>query len=147
MIRLTRNFSLEEFVTSERHPELVEQPGPQEIVNLTRLAVRVLQPLRAEYGRIRVNSGLRSKALNAAIGGVLGSDHMLGLAADCAFLDAKNGAEWYKGVAIRAFALGARQVIWYPAERFIHIAVEAVDDNRTRGLLVSDDHKIYRSLG
>lgn len=52
------------------------------IANLVDLA-RVLDSLRAEYGKpIIVNSGYRSKEVNAIVGGVPHSHHLLGLAAD-----------------------------------------------------------------
>lgn len=51
--------------------------------NIYRLVQEVLDPLREELGvPIRVTSGYRSPAVNAAVGGSRTSRHMLGLAAD-----------------------------------------------------------------
>lgn len=58
-------------------PSLIEE------ANLINLVTHILDPLREAYGKpIRVNSGYRSPALNAAIGGSKTSDHMNGKAAD-----------------------------------------------------------------
>ena len=76
-MRLTKNFSLHEF---ECHDG---SETPQEIIyNLQKLAIQ-LQVLRDFLGKpITVNSGYRSPEHNKKIGGVLNSQHVLGLAAD-----------------------------------------------------------------
>ncbi len=51
--------------------------------NLQKLCVLVLQPLRDTIGRpVYINSGYRSKRLNARVGGVPNSRHLQGKAAD-----------------------------------------------------------------
>lgn len=50
--------------------------------SLTRLAVELLEPIRAQFGPVRINSGFRSLAVNSAIGGSKKSQHMRGEAAD-----------------------------------------------------------------
>ena len=50
--------------------------------NLTRLCCTVLEPLRALVGPLRVNSGYRCEAVNAAVGGSSNSAHLYGRAAD-----------------------------------------------------------------
>ena len=50
--------------------------------NLTKLCCAVLEPLRALTGPLRVNSGYRSKDVNAAVGGSSNSAHLYGRAAD-----------------------------------------------------------------
>jgi len=53
------------------------------VIHLTDLIEKVLDPLREAWGRpITVNSGYRSPALNKAVGGVAGSQHQSGHAAD-----------------------------------------------------------------
>lgn len=51
------------------------------------LAVNVLQPVRNEFGPIKINSGFRSAALNHAIGGSNKSFHSFGMAADIVPVD------------------------------------------------------------
>ena len=53
------------------------------VQNLQKLCVLVLQPLRDAIGRpVYINSGYRSKRLNARVGGVANSRHLQGKAAD-----------------------------------------------------------------
>ena len=53
------------------------------IQNLQHLCIHVLQPLRDTVGApVYINSGYRSKRLNARVGGVPNSYHLLGKAAD-----------------------------------------------------------------
>ncbi len=56
---------------------------------LTYLCVQFLEPIRARFGPIRVNSGYRSPGVNAAVGGAPTSAHQFGCAAD---IDAINPA-------------------------------------------------------
>ena len=58
-------------------------PPLQESGNLKALAEQVLDPLREWYGKpIYVNSGYRCPQLNRLVGGVPGSQHLKGEAAD-----------------------------------------------------------------
>ena len=57
-------------------------PGTREIVNLTLLCTKVLDPLRAANGPITINSGFRCPSLNSLVGGVSNSQHVTGQAAD-----------------------------------------------------------------
>ncbi|MDR3133223.1 MAG: peptidase M15 [Prevotellaceae bacterium] len=58
-------------------------PGSAEVANLTNLVDKVLDPLRAAYGRpIRVNSGYRCMTVNIAVNGKSTSQHPKGEAAD-----------------------------------------------------------------
>lgn len=74
------------------------QPPAQVRENLTALVEELLDPLREAWGlecarsgrgsgALKVGSGYRSAALNAAVGGVSSSAHCLGLAADLVPLD------------------------------------------------------------
>ena len=83
-MQLTANFTLEEFTRSTAADRLGidNTPNPQEIANIRRLCVEILQPARLALGPIQISSGFRSKALNKAVGGVSDSAHRLGFAAD-----------------------------------------------------------------
>jgi zinc D-Ala-D-Ala carboxypeptidase len=80
-IRLGKNFTLDEFVVTATGIENI--PGEKEIKNLRELVENILQPLRDALGKaIIINSGYRSPAVNKAIGGAGGSQHLEGKAAD-----------------------------------------------------------------
>ena len=65
------------------HKGLQDTPTLEVVQNLQRLCVLVLQPLRDTLGApVYINSGYRSKRLNARVGGVPNSRHLLGRAAD-----------------------------------------------------------------
>ena len=84
-MQLTTNFTLEEMVLSQTaiRQGIDNTPDAGTIENLRQLCVNVLEPFRALIGQpIHVDSGYRSVALNAAIGGVSTSQHCKGQAAD-----------------------------------------------------------------
>ena len=83
-IRLSMNFALSEMVKSATAERLNVDNSPSDIhlVNLTHLAIHILQPVRDEFGVITINSGYRRPALNAKVGGAKTSQHCNGQAAD-----------------------------------------------------------------
>jgi zinc D-Ala-D-Ala carboxypeptidase len=101
-MQLTNNFTLEELTKSETalRQNIDNTPTEDIVTNLRTLAEKVLQPVREHYGKgVKVNSGFRSMAVNAAVGGVQGakpSDHTRGLAADIEIPGVPNAelAQW-----------------------------------------------------
>ena len=83
-MRSSQNFWLIELTKSSTADRLgiSNEPGIEEIVNLTVLTQHVLQPVREHFGVITVNSGYRSPALNSKVGGSKTSQHCFGEAAD-----------------------------------------------------------------
>lgn len=80
------------------------------------LVENVLQPLRDAWGKpLKVNSGYRCKALNAAVGGVPTSQHVKGEAADIAAGDPVKLAR----LAVK-LGLPFDQMILYPT--FVHFS-------------------------
>lgn len=78
-------FSIEELSASETAKRLGidNTPSADAVKNMQRLINRVLDPARKALGMpITVNSGFRSPALNAAVGGAARSYHLSGRAAD-----------------------------------------------------------------
>lgn len=74
-------FTLSEL--SVTNTKLPNKPDKVAESNLIKLVENVLDPLREKYGKpIKVNSGYRSKLVNAAVGGAKNSDHLYGFAAD-----------------------------------------------------------------
>ena len=83
-MRISKNFSLSEMVKSATAVRLNVDNSPSSIhlVNLTHLAIHILQPVRDQFGVITINSGYRSPNLNAKVGGSKTSQHCNGQAAD-----------------------------------------------------------------
>jgi hypothetical protein len=81
---LTPNFTLEEMTLSQEaiRKGISNVPNPRSLQNLKALC-HVLEMVRSFVGSpITISSGYRSPAVNAAVGGVVGSAHTKGLAAD-----------------------------------------------------------------
>ena len=81
---LTKNFGYQEMIKSSTADRLgVSNDASREhVINLVNLCNFILQPVREEFGVIRINSGYRSPALNKAVGGSKTSQHCNGEAAD-----------------------------------------------------------------
>ena len=80
-----RNFTIQELTasTTAAAKKINNDPTPEAAENLKQLINNVLDPLREAYGKpIRVNSGYRSPALNAAVKGSKTSQYVKGQAAD-----------------------------------------------------------------
>jgi len=122
-VQLTRHFWLHEFSVSAGHPHLATGVPEAVVPAVRRLAEGVLQPWRNVIGAIRLTSGFRSAALNRAVRGSETSQHRRGEAADCRPLDVALAEAWAALWALgRAGQLDAGQVIYYPADGFIHVA-------------------------
>lgn len=89
---LSENFHLSEFTSSQEavRKGIRNIPTEEHIRNLEDLCVNVLEPVRFEFGPVRISSGFRSPALNKAIKGSPTSQHVYGLAADIEIPDVDN---------------------------------------------------------
>ncbi|MBR6458334.1 MAG: peptidase M15 [Bacteroidales bacterium] len=86
-------FTLAELLKSDtataRHID--NTPSFEVVEHLATLTEKILDPLRAAYGKpITVTSGYRCEKLNKAVGGVNGSAHLRGDAADLRAADIKG---------------------------------------------------------
>ncbi len=84
MTQLTEHFSLEEMTRSEwaQKHRVRNIPNLTQIAALQHLCITVLEPLRRQFGPIRINSGFRCERVNAGVHGVGNSRHLYGEAAD-----------------------------------------------------------------
>lgn len=83
---LSRDFDLNELTCTSTG--LSNRPGNEELAKLKELASLLLQPIRDRWGRIRVTSAFRRRAVNSAVGGSPTSQHCFGEAADIIPLEA-----------------------------------------------------------
>ncbi len=98
-IRLAKNFTLNELIKSSTADRMGLNNWPKDdgvLVNLTNVANHILQPVRDEFGPVRVNSGYRGPELNKAVGGSSKSQHCHGEAADfeCSRIGNYTLAKW-----------------------------------------------------
>lgn len=84
-MQLSPNFSLAEFVASATASaqRIDNTPSDAHIVAMKTLCAKVLEPLRAHFGKpIHLTSGFRSPKLCLAVGSTVESQHAKGEAAD-----------------------------------------------------------------
>ena len=139
-IHLSKNFTLEELCASDtaKAKGIKNEPGIQEVVNLTALCSNVLQPLRNWWGReVKIGSGYRSAKLNAAVGGVANSQHMNGQAADlCIDGDIQKGKNWFEWIRNRC---EFDQLIWeHNAKGSYWVHVSFRNEGNNRKMIIGD---------
>lgn len=134
-MKLTRNFSLEEltFSLSALNNGWNNTPNDEAKAALKRLCVEVLQPIRDAWGKpIEVTSGYRSPRVNAAVGGVKTSQHLLGQAADIRAIPMSDNGKLHalikKMIEIGRLKVG--QCIWeYGSKtnpKWVHVSLPRV---------------------
>ena len=102
-MNLSRNFSLQELTKSDTaiRKGIDNNPNADQIEKLKRLCENVLQPVRDQFGRVKVTSGFRTPELCLAIGSSVNSQHAKAEAADFEVLGVDNAevADWvYKNL-------------------------------------------------
>jgi hypothetical protein len=133
-MRLSPNFTLAQLIRSETAERLAidNNPGPDHVANLTRLAAAMELVLPLLGHPVAINSGYRSAALNAAVGGAPQSRHALGLAID--FTCAGFGAPLQVARAIAASSLAFDQLI-HEYGRWVHLGLAPDTSTPRRQLL------------
>jgi zinc D-Ala-D-Ala carboxypeptidase len=84
MTKLSKNFTLQEFIKSQTALRLGidNTPGEEHLASAKALFENVVQKVREKFGPTVINSGYRGPELNKAIGGSATSQHCKGEAAD-----------------------------------------------------------------
>ena len=129
-MQLSRNFTLAEMTRSQTATSrgINNTPNDVQINNLRHLCEQVLQPARDITGRsVTVNSGYRSPALNAAVGGSSTSQHMQGEAADVTMGNAAANRELFETIITNG---RFDQLINKQNFRFLHVSWRADGQNR-----------------
>ncbi len=125
---LSEHFTLYELVRSGMAIErdIDNMPNLKQEQSLRLLAQNVLEPLRRQFGPIVISSGFRTPRLNLMVGGVAGSQHTKGEAADIVLPDADTGRRMYAFVKAR---VDFDQLIWEPigapVPRWLHVSYTA----------------------
>ena len=106
-------------------------PNDRQRQALRALAENVLEPLRRRFGPIVVSSGFRSPAVNRLVGGVPGSQHLRGEAADIVIGDMDRGLRICHHIRRH---LDFDQLIFEPlgspTPRWLHVSYTATRRNR-----------------
>ena len=134
-MKLTANFSLEELTKSDTGLRLGldNTPDDTQLANLVALCECVLQPVRDHFGKgVKVNSGLRTLAVNRAIGSKDTSDHTKGMAADIEIPGVANAelAQWivnnleFRQVILEFYTPGI------PDRGWVHVSYNPADNKK-----------------
>ena len=84
-MQMSPHFKLSEFTKSETaiRKKIDNTPNAEHAQNLKNVCEKILEPVRNHFGKpVRINSGYRGPALNAAVGGSSKSQHCNGEAVD-----------------------------------------------------------------
>ena len=144
---ITANFSLREMIQSPTAVSLKIKnvPNAAHLDNITALCEKVLQPLRDKLGvPVRVSSGFRNKALNAAVGGAANSQHRKGEAAD---IHAKGyTAQQFFDFIIKSGIVYDQLIQEF--DEWVHISYKREGENRNEALLATkkDGQTIFTKL-
>lgn len=96
--QLTEHFSYNEMTRSawaERN-NVDNTPDALQLLALENLCRKLLEPLRQEFGPIRINSGFRCPLVNEGVHGVGNSKHLSGEAADIYLPDEETGRAYFR---------------------------------------------------
>lgn len=139
---LTPHFRLIEFTRSGEATQrgLDNTPGKAEIEALCALCENILEPMRHHFGAIYITSGYRSRRVNNAVGGVGGSQHIRGEAADIllsTFDDWREAVEFVKHLDFDQLII---EPLHDPRPRWLHVSYTKRHPNRHNVIL--GDHKM-----
>ena len=130
---LSENFTYKEFEESETADKLgIDNTIKRDLIrnNIKELVFHILQPLRDKFDvPIHINSGYRCLKLNAAVGGVPSSQHVMGQAADIV-VEGKKPIEVAEMIV--EMGLPYDQIGLY--DTFVHVSVSS----RQRGHIFYD---------
>ena len=151
-MKLTKNFTLEEFEHSETaiRNNIDNRVPERYIKNVKALAEKVLQPTRNRIGiPIYISSGYRCKMLNTAVKGAVTSQHTRGEAADIYLIPAESkGWTLWDVCKLIVKHTDFDQLIWETrpnGSKWIHVSYVTYRKNR-HSKLRCDDGKTYKKL-
>ena len=138
-MRLTKNFTLEELTYSATANvyKISNKPNKEQIENLKKICVNILQPIRDKFGIVRISSGFRSAELNEKIGGKFNSQHKTGKAVD---IGEVNGAKLKDVFKYIKDNLDYDQLLYEIAGGVIWIHVSYVSKEKNRRMAI-DNYK------
>ena len=141
-MQLTEHFTLEELTTSPTAKKLglSNTPTSQHIENMKYCCEKILEPVRAHFGRpVKINSSYRAPAVNKAVGGSTTSQHVNGQAIDYEIegVDNKVVADWvadnleFDQVILEFYTAGDKNSGW------VHTSIKKEGGNRKQRLIAT----------
>ena len=141
-MKLTENFSLSEMIVSPTAKKLglSNTPTPEHIENMRYCCEKILEPVRAHFGKsVQINSSYRSPLVNKAVGGSKTSQHVNGQAIDFEIpgIDNKVVADWigdnleFDQVILEFYTKGDKNSGW------VHASIKKGGGNRKMRMIAS----------
>jgi zinc D-Ala-D-Ala carboxypeptidase len=149
MVRLSKNFSLQEYTKSQTATRqgLDNTPNEEHLASATALFENVVQKVRDHFGVTVINSGYRGPALNTAVGGSSNSQHCKGEAVDieCPGTSNYDVAKWiednldFDQLILEFITLGI------PDSGWVHVSYKS-EGNRKQSLtaMKEDGKTVYK---
>jgi len=141
MTQLTPHFTLAEMIVSPtaKRLGLPNTPTPAHIENMRYCCEKILEPVRAKFGPVQVNSSYRAPAVNKAVGGSATSQHVNGQAIDFEVpgVDNKKVADWvadnleFDQVILEFYTAGDKNSGW------VHASIKKEGGNRKQRLIAT----------
>jgi putative chitinase len=141
MTQLTPHFTLAEMIVSPtaKRLGLPNTPTPAHIENMRYCCEKILEPVRAKFGPVQVNSSYRAPAVNKAVGGSATSQHVNGQAIDFEVpgVDNKKVADWigdnleFDQVILEFYTSGDKNSGW------VHASIKKEGGNRKQRLIAT----------
>ena len=138
-MQLTEHFKLEEMTVSPTAKKLglSNTPTPEHIANMKYCCEKILEPVRAKFGPVTINSSYRAPAVNKAVGGSKTSQHVNGQAIDFEVkgVDNKVVADWvadnleFDQVILEFYTSGDKNSGW------VHASIKKEGGNRRQRLI------------
>jgi putative chitinase len=141
-MKLTEHFSLAEMIVSPtaKRLGLSNTPTPEHIENMRYCCEKILEPVRAHFGKpVQINSSYRAPLVNKAVGGSKTSQHVNGQAIDFEVpgVDNKKVADWvadnleFDQVILEFYTAGDKNSGW------VHASIKKEGGNRKLRMIAS----------
>jgi putative chitinase len=140
-MQLTEHFKLEEMTVSPTAKKLglSNTPTAEHIENMRYCCEKILEPARAKFGPVTINSSYRAPAVNKAVGGSKTSQHVNGQAIDFEVkgVDNKTVADWvadnleFDQVILEFYSAGDKNSGW------VHASIKKEGGNRRQRMIAS----------
>ena len=141
-MKLSEHFTLEELTVSPTAKKLglPNNPTPEHIENMKNVCEKILEPVRAHFGKpVQINSSYRSPAVNAKVGGSKTSQHSNGEAVDFEIpgIDNKTVADWvgdnliFDQIILEFYTKGDKNSGW------VHCSIKRNGQNRKQRMIAT----------